>query len=127
MYFCFSIRSLRSQVFLELNCRRPQSLTKSQYNWYIVAILDTMTTSDNHPALLLFSYATLVPAASIADTYFPRFTMWFMSPSSNHLLAHCHDNSKNTNSFRNHHKKDHCNLATHVMPCIYLHGSPVVR
>jgi hypothetical protein len=48
-----------------------------------------MITSDSHPVLLLFSYATFVAAASMADTYFPRLTMWFISPSSNHLRAHC--------------------------------------
>uniref|UniRef100_A0A0A9ATK1 Uncharacterized protein n=1 Tax=Arundo donax TaxID=35708 RepID=A0A0A9ATK1_ARUDO len=25
----------------------------------------------------------------MAETYLPRFTRWLVSPSSNHLLAHC--------------------------------------
>lgn len=51
-----------------------------------------------------------------------------MSPSSNHLLAHCQDNHKNKKrvslpleSLTN----GHSDLASHV-PSLYLHGSPVV-
>ncbi|TVU11323.1 hypothetical protein EJB05_44901, partial [Eragrostis curvula] len=46
---------------LELNCRRPQSLTKSQYNC-------------KHCRHIL-----------------PKVHNMVMSPSSNHLLAHCQD------------------------------------
>lgn len=88
MNFWRSISSFLSQGFLEFNCSKPQSFTKSQYNWYTVAALDMMTTRHSHPTLPSFSYATLAPAANIADTYFPRFTRWLVCPSSNHLLAH---------------------------------------
>lgn len=90
MVFRRSIRSFLSHGFLEFTWSKPQSFTKSQYNWYTVAPLDITTTRHNHPTplALSFSYATLAPAANIAETYFPRLTRWLVCPSSNQRLAH---------------------------------------
>lgn len=89
MNFLRRTNSFLNQGFLESNCNNPQSLTQSQYNWQTVAPLDKATTRHKYPVVFSFSYASFAPAASIADTYLPRFTRWVTCPSSNHLLAHC--------------------------------------
>ncbi|ONK79537.1 uncharacterized protein A4U43_C01F7360 [Asparagus officinalis] len=66
-------------VFTALNLptlfrlKSPQSLTKSQYNWYKVAIVDIKMTVANQNGEGSTAYFHLAAAASMADTYFPPF------------------------------------------------------
>lgn len=81
-----------SKKFLEVSLKRPQSLTKSQYNWYTVAIDDEIITVASRDGVGAAAYFHLMAAASMADMYLPAFARWFMSyPSSMYLLAHYSD------------------------------------
>lgn len=88
LLFC-KMRSSLSKKLRELKLKSPQSLTKSQYSWYAVAIVDERTTITSQNGVGSTAYFHLTAAASMAEMYFPAFARWFTSyPSSMYLLAH---------------------------------------
>lgn len=85
----WGIRSLSlSHRFLECLCRRPQSITRSQYVETTAADIEKIQASTSHPTPSLMLYAVLRHTATIVTKYFNPLYPCIGSFSSNRRLRH---------------------------------------